>query len=109
MILTLLYPATALAAMPVGCGLTAVQMLFPNQVRGQATALYILILNFGSLTLGPLLPALFNDYLFKNEAMLGASMSLATLVAAVVSAVILAAAFASYRRDHALTESRTAD
>src|SRR5688500_10790563 len=69
--LALLCPGVAFASMPTGCSYAALQMILPNQVRGQASAMFLFVLNLGGLTLGPFLPGVFNDYLFQSEAMIG--------------------------------------
>ena len=89
-----------LTAMPTGSCYAALQMILPNQVRGQAVALFLFILNLGGLTLGPLLPGVFNDYLFQDEAMLGPSSALTTSIACVLAVTVFSWGFASYRRDH---------
>jgi hypothetical protein len=63
-------------ALPIGCVFASVQLIFPNEVRGQVSAVMLFFLNLGGLSLGPLLPGLFNDYLFHSEKMIGMSVAL---------------------------------
>lgn len=91
-----------LTAMPTGSCYAALQMILPNQVRGQAVALFLFILNLGGLTLGPLLPGVFNDYLFRNEAMVGPSSALTTSLACLLAVVVFVCGLKPYRRDHEL-------
>ena len=60
--LALLAPALFFDALAMGTAAAALQHIFPNQVRGQVSALYLFILNLGGGSLGPLLPGVFNDY-----------------------------------------------
>ncbi|MEA3300136.1 MAG: MFS transporter [Pseudomonadota bacterium] len=52
-------------------GPAGLQNLLPNQLRAQVSATYLFVLNLVSLTLGPLLPALISDHLFRDEGMIG--------------------------------------
>lgn len=89
-----------LLAMPAGSCYAAAQMVFPNQVRGQAMALILFIANLGGLTLGPLLPGFMNDYLFHDEAALGLSLGITLAVSTGLAAVVFAWARPAYRRHH---------
>ena len=62
----LLAPALFFDALAMGTAAAALQHIFPNQVRGQVSALYLFLLNLGGGSLGPLLPGVFNDYLFHD-------------------------------------------
>jgi MFS family permease len=89
----------------MGACAAALQLIFPNQLRGVVSAVYLLILNLGGLGLGPLLPGLFTDYLFKNKKEVGASLALSIGIASVL---MLAAFLVSRRpyRDHYAAEAR---
>jgi len=95
-----LVPALFFLGLPIGSAYASLQMIFPNQVRGVVSAVMIFILNMGGLGLGPLLPGIFNDYLFKDEAMLGASMALTVGMASVLGAVLFYITRAPYRRHY---------
>lgn len=90
-----------LLAMPAGSCYAASQMILPNQVRGQATALILLIANFGGLTFGPLLPGLLNDHLFGDGMALGKSLSLTLGITTLLAALVFLFARSDYRRCHA--------
>jgi len=98
-------PAMFFLALPMGTAVAALQLIFPNQLRGQVSALYLFILNLGGLTLGPLLPGVFNDYLFKNEKMIGASVAITIAGAAVLMLVLFAATLRPYRAHYRLAQS----
>jgi MFS family permease len=53
----------------------AIQLLVPNQMRGQTTALTLLFTSIFGFGLGPLFIARFTDGVFHSDAMLGASMA----------------------------------
>jgi MFS family permease len=100
--LVLSAPAIFFLAMPIGCLYASVQMILPNQVRGQVSAFVMFVLNLGGISLGPLLPGLFNDYLFKDEKMIGPSVALTIGIASILQFVIFRATYAPYRRHYAL-------
>jgi MFS family permease len=106
--LALLYAGVFCLALPMGISAAALQRIFPNQVRGVVSALYLFVLNIGGLTLGPLLPGVFNDYLFHNGKMIGYSLSITMGGAAVLMLVTLLAAYRHYRRHYQLMLSTTA-
>jgi MFS family permease len=93
-------PGLFFMAMPMGTAAAALQLIFPNQLRGVVTALYLFILNLGALTIGPLLPALFNDYLFRDEKMVGSSIGLTIGLASVVMLGIILLTLRPFRRDY---------
>ena len=67
----------------------ALQIVTPNQMRGQVTALFLFIYNVIGFGLGPTIVALFTDYLFHSERMLGRSMAVATLTLGSLTAIIM--------------------
>lgn len=67
----------------------ALQIITPNQMRGQVTALFLFVFNVIGFGMGPTIVALFTDYLFHSERMLGYSMAVATLTLGSVTAVIM--------------------
>jgi MFS family permease len=67
----------------------ALQIVTPNQMRGQVTALFLFVFNVIGFGLGPTIVALFTDYLFHSDRMLGRSMAVATLALGSLTAVIM--------------------
>ncbi len=100
--LTLLAPGFFFLGFPVGSAYAALQLILPNQVRGQVAALFIFIFNLGGQTMGPLMPGLLNDYFFKSELMIGTSMAITIGFAAIMTAVMFRVLYVPYRR-HSLT------
>jgi MFS family permease len=94
-----------LLALPIGCSYAALQLIFPNQMRGQMSALFLFIMSFGGVTLGPLLPGLLNDYFFRSEKMLGASMALTIGAASLLMWSSFLAAYRPYREDYRAAQS----
>jgi MFS family permease len=98
--LALMGPGLFFQAMPIGTVYAGVQLIFPNQIRGQVSALFMFILNLGGIGLGPLIPGLLNDHLFKNERMLGPSVSISIVFASLCMLIIFPLTYRHYRRDY---------
>lgn len=101
----LLTAAIFFLAMPIGCSYAAVQLIFPNQVRGQVSALFLFILSLGGLSLGPLLPGLLNDYYFHSEKKIGASMAITIGAASLLMLLICWATYRPYRTHYREAQS----
>ena len=98
--LLLAAPALFFLALPIGSSYAAIQLIFPNQARGQVSALFLLILNLGGLSLGPLLPGLLNDYVFRNEKMVGPSVAITIGAASALMLFTIRATYRPYRIDY---------
>lgn len=72
--------ASAIALAPV-----ALQIIVPNQMRGQIYAAYLLTLSLLGYTIGPTLVALATDYIFIDTALVGRSMALVAGIGAPLS------------------------
>lgn len=95
-----LVPALFFLGFPIGSTYASVQWIFPNQVRGMASALVMFVLNLGGMSLGSLLPGFFNNYLFHNEAMIGQSLVLTVAIASMMGVAVFRATYVPYRSDH---------
>ena len=94
-----------LLSFPMGVSVASLQLIFPNQVRGQVAALFLFFLNLGGQTIGPGLPGLLNDYLFHDENMIGASISLTIGVASILMLLVFAATMRPYRMHYQMMEN----
>lgn len=99
--IALLVPAFFFLAMPIGSSYASLQLILPNQVRGQIGALQVFTLNMFGLILGPFLPGFFNDYLFNDPKMVGWSLALTVGLASLLSAVLFWATWRPYRKHYA--------
>ncbi len=99
--LALLVPAFFFLAMPIGSSYASLQLILPNQVRGQVGALQVFTLNLFGLILGPFLPGFFNDHLFHDLKMVGVSLALTVGLASLVSALLFYATWRPYRTHYA--------
>ena len=98
--LALLAPALFFDALAMGTSAAALQHIFPNQVRGQVSALYLFVLNLGGGSLGPLLPGVFNDHLFHNPNMVGYSLAITIAAAAIGMWIACRSTYSAYRADY---------
>ncbi|MBB1593880.1 MFS transporter [Achromobacter sp. UMC46] len=94
----LLLPAMFFASFPMPTSTAAMQILPPNQLRAQVSALFLLISNLIGLGLGTTAVALLTDRLFKQPAAVGQSLSLLIGGATVLCVLLLASGCARYRR-----------
>ena len=65
-----LVPQVAVAGF-TGVTAAALQIGMPANMRGQLSAIYLLVFNLVGLSLGPTAVAVFNDYVLADEAMIG--------------------------------------
>lgn len=89
MSVALLAPAMFFASFPMPASTAAMQILPPNQMRAQISALFLLISNLIGLGLGTTLVALLTDRLFQNPAMVGSSISLFNAFAVAFTLLLL--------------------
>lgn len=104
----LLVPGVFFIGLPIGCGYAAVQLIFPNQARGFASAIVIFAVALIGLGAGALLPGLLNDRLFHDGQRIGASMSITIALAALIGTVAVVATLSRYRADYRAVHAREA-
>jgi MFS family permease len=73
----------------IGVLSTALQQTTPNEFRGRIAGLFLLCGNALGFGFGPLLPALLTDHVFRREDSLGDAVSLVSLSAGILSAIII--------------------
>jgi MFS family permease len=94
--LAMLVPLSLGGAMVTATGAAALQMITPNQMRAQATALYYFVINILGL-LGPTVVALVTDYGFADDGALRWSLSIVGVGASVLGLTFLTANLPHYR------------
>jgi MFS family permease len=94
-----------LLSFPMGVSVASLQVIFPNQVRGQVAALFLFCLNLGGQTMGPGLPGFLNDYLFHDEKMIGTSIALTVGVASILMLLTFLATMRPYRIHYKMMEN----
>jgi MFS family permease len=86
------------AVFPFPLAAAAIQMVTPNQLRGQTTAVYFFAINLVGLGLGPTVTALLSDHVFTETEGVRYSLAWVSGVAAPLALILLALARAPYRR-----------
>lgn len=81
-----------------GAGVTAVQQVTPNRMRGVTSAIYLFVGNLVGIGLGPTLVALVTDYVFGDEAALRYSLALVGGSCALLGIVALWLGLKPFRR-----------
>jgi MFS family permease len=94
----LLAPATFLASAPFGVAPAAIQQIVPNAMRGQATAVYLFMVNLIGLGLGPTAVAKLTDSVFHDDNAVNYSLLIVTTAAHLAAAVLLWAGLRPYCR-----------
>jgi MFS family permease len=103
--LALFAPALCFDALAMGTSVAALQHIFPNQVRGQVSALYLFTLNLGGGSLGPLLPGVLDDYLFHDPNMVGYSLAITTALGAVGMLIAFRSTYGAYRTHYEMMQA----
>jgi MFS family permease len=76
------------ASLGVGPANAALQMITPNQMRGQIRAAYQFVFNVVGFGAGSFLVAVFTDYVFGNESQLKYSLSSVAIIIGPVAAIL---------------------
>lgn len=95
--LALFIPATFLGTLPFPLAGISIQLVTQNRLRGQMSALYMLVINVVGLGLGPLIVGLFTDFVFTAPSDVRYSLALVNAVAAPVAMIFLLIACKGYR------------
>ncbi|MBI3680367.1 MAG: MFS transporter [Acidobacteria bacterium] len=86
--MALLAPTVFTVAAPFGIAPAAITQIMPNQMRGQAGAIYLFVNNLIGLGLGPTAVAIVTDYVFHDDSKVGYSLLIVGVTAHVLSAII---------------------
>ncbi len=104
--LGLFAPALFLSTIPYPLAGTAIQLVTPNRMRGQTTAVYLTVINLVGLGIGPLVIGLLTDHLFTRPEDVRYSLALLNLTAAPAAVILLLLAAKPYRLLRALENSK---
>ena len=81
-----------------GLGPASLQVISPNEMRGQITAFCFLILNFVAGTIGPSAVGWLTTYVFADDKMVNSSAVIVGFVASVLGLITLAPGLRTYER-----------
>ena len=93
-------------AFPQGLPSAALQVVTPNRLRAQMTAIYFFVGNLIASGIGPTLPALLGDYVFRDPAMLRYGLFVVQAIVLPASLLCLWLGFGAYRRSVEQAEAR---
>ncbi|MGH9834878.1 MAG: spinster family MFS transporter [Blastocatellia bacterium] len=98
----LIVPSAFFASAPFGVAPAAIQQMMPNSMRGQASAIYLFVVNLIGLGIGPTAVAMTTDYVFQDDNAVRYSLLLVATLAHVVAALLLWAGIKPFQRslDH---------
>jgi len=91
------------AAFPWGAGAAAVQEMTPGPMRGQASALFLFLINVIGLAVGPTAVAVLTDRVFQDRALVGLSLLAVTVGGRAISAGLFVWGLRPYRQTVAAT------
>ena len=77
------------ASMAFGAAAAGIQVLTPNRMRAQASAVYLFTLNLVAVGAGPTLAALLTDYWFHDDQQVGTSVAIVICVAGPLAGLAL--------------------
>ena len=80
-----------------GVGIAAIQLITPNRMRAQVSAVMLFSTNLFGLAFGPTAVALLTDFLFNDDQMLRYSLLLLPVIVCPLSALLAWQGFAGYR------------
>lgn len=100
--LMLLSPTIFCLGIHVGLAPAAVNYITPNQLRGQAIAIYIFVVALTGMSLGPTTVALITDFVFQDPLALRYSMAIFTVIFAVMAFTLLWLGLKPYRHSAGL-------
>lgn len=101
----LLVPITVCMAMPPGLVYTALQVITPNELRGQVLAAYLLITNFVAFLFAPLVVALLTEKVYQDDAAVGYSLSTLAAITYPTAAICMAFALKPFREAYRRAEA----
>ncbi|HJY88605.1 MAG TPA: MFS transporter [Candidatus Acidoferrales bacterium] len=104
---TLLIPTVFLMSQPVGVAAAAIQEMVPNNMRGQASALYLFVINLIGLGLGPTAVAMMTDFVFHNDRAINYSLVVVGTLAHLVAAALLGIGLRPFRHSLDRLKDRT--
>lgn len=97
LLLTALVITNVASAFPWGAAAAAVQEMTPGPMRGQASALYLFLINVVGLAMGPTAVAVLTDQAFRDPVRVGLSLLVVTVTGRAIAAAIFASGLRPYR------------
>jgi MFS family permease len=96
--IALLAPTLFFLAMPLGTMSAALMEVTPARMRGQAAAIMLFIGNIVGLGFGPTAIALFTDYVFRDDNLVGSSLLIVCTAMQLLAAILFATGIKPFLR-----------
>jgi MFS family permease len=96
--IALLCPFVFCASMPIAAAPATLQILVPNQMRAQLSAVWMLALNIISTAAGPTMVGFITEYILQDNMAVGSSVTLVNCISVPVAGLILWGAIRPFRR-----------
>lgn len=96
--LILFCPLIFFASFPFGPAPAALQIMAPNELRAQISALFLFVINLAGIGFGATATALITDFVFQDDMMLPYSLSLLGALSGTAACIILRAGLKPFRR-----------
>lgn len=105
--LTLCFSAlyTVLLSLLVGLPLASIQMITPNQLRGQVSAVFLFVVNIVGIGLGATSVGFLTDHVFGVDKAVGLSLAIVPTTALILGGTLLLLCCGRFRRSVALAET----
>jgi Major Facilitator Superfamily len=94
-------------AFPIGAAAAAIQNIVPNDMRGQASALYLFTVNLIGLGIGPVAVGALTEHFFHDEMKLGYSMLVVGVGAHIVAILAFSLGMKPFRESVAYLKRHT--
>ena len=89
LVVLLMIPSAFLASAPFGVAPAAIQQIMPNEMRGQASAVYLFVINLIGLGVGPTAVAMTTDYVFHDDNAVNYALAIVCTIAHVLAGILL--------------------
>ena len=96
------------AFMVIGAGTAAMIDIMPNRLRGQATAVYLVVVSLAGVGLGPTIVAMFTDYVFGDPLLVDKSLFVVSPTCFAIAAACFWAARVPFAKAHRNPSSEAA-
>ncbi len=96
--LALIAVATFFMTFAFGAAPAALQEIMPNQMRGQASAIYLCVISLIGLSIGPTAIALITDYVYGYDEAIRYALAIVPAVAMGCAAILFALCLKPYRK-----------
>ena len=97
-VIALFGPLIFFASLSMALAPAALQVVTPNQMRGQVSAVWMLVLNLVTAGAGPAVVGVITDYVFGDPLAVGKSIALVNCLAGPLAALTLWAALKPFRK-----------